>query len=59
MKTEKEKMLNGENYFACDEELISMRLRALNLCTKFNTTCDKSVTKNPPRGRTFCLSAVS
>jgi maltose O-acetyltransferase len=38
MKTEKEKMLNGENYLANDKELSSERLRAKKLLHRLNVT---------------------
>lgn len=38
MKTEKEKMLNGENYFSNDKELVSERLKAKKLLHKLNVT---------------------
>ena len=37
-KTEKEKMLNGENYFAFDNELKKARKATFNATMKFNTT---------------------
>ncbi|MDE5722403.1 MAG: sugar O-acetyltransferase [Clostridia bacterium] len=36
MKTEKQKMLDGELYDSSDEELLSARKRAKRLCTKLN-----------------------
>lgn len=36
--TEREKMLAGELYFACDEELASMHKNALELCEKLNSS---------------------
>jgi maltose O-acetyltransferase len=38
MKTEKEKMLSGENYFANDKELSAERLRAKKLLHRLNVT---------------------
>ena len=38
MKTEKEKMLSGENYIALDKELVQDRIRAKKLLHKINIT---------------------
>lgn len=38
MKTEKEKMLIGENYFANDKELVAERIRAKKLLHRLNVT---------------------
>lgn len=38
MKTEKDKMLAGENYFANDKQLVEERLRAKKLLHKLNVT---------------------
>ena len=38
MKTEKEKMLSGENYIALDKELVQYRIRAKKLLHKINVT---------------------
>src|SRR5574344_832154 len=43
LKTEKEKMLSGETYYAEDEKLQSMRERAQRLLQRFNTHYDKAV----------------
>ena len=38
MKTEKEKMLSGENYFSNDKELVLERTKAKRLLHKLNVT---------------------
>ncbi len=38
MKTEKEKMIAGEPYFATDPQLIRERARSQNLCAQYNAT---------------------
>jgi maltose O-acetyltransferase len=38
MKTEKEKMLDGENYLVNDKELAAERLRAKKLLHRLNVT---------------------
>lgn len=45
MKSELEKMLAGEKYFAFDEELSAMRARTFASTMKFNTTGDKALYK--------------
>lgn len=39
MRTEKEKMLAGETYYAYDPELMELHRHALKLIRKFNETC--------------------
>lgn len=41
IKTEKEKMLSGEEYIAFDDELNALRKRTYEATMKFNTTGDK------------------
>ena len=45
MKTEKEKMLNGELYNAADPELVKERLNAQGLTRLFNQTLETDVNK--------------
>lgn len=45
MKTEKEKMLAGEMYFAWDEQLTSERLRAKEVIFEFNSLQPKEIQK--------------
>lgn len=35
-KSEKQKMIDGENYYSSDSELVADRLRAIDLCHRFN-----------------------
>ncbi|TNV16828.1 sugar O-acetyltransferase [Buttiauxella sp. B2] len=35
-KSEKQKMIDGENYYSSDSELVADRLRATDLCHRFN-----------------------
>ena len=37
-KSEKQKMIEGENYYSSDPELVADRLRAIDLCFHFNHT---------------------
>lgn len=37
-KSEKQKMIEGENYYSSDPELVANRLRAIDLCFQFNHT---------------------
>lgn len=39
MKTEKEKMLAGETYFAYDPELMELHRQALRLVKEYNAIC--------------------
>lgn len=42
-KSEKEKMLSGEPYFALDEELVKMREKSQSIWLKFNMTGDQNL----------------
>lgn len=44
-KTEREKMLSGEKYYAFDPELTSMREKSFSASMRFNTTGDKKYIK--------------
>lgn len=37
-KSEKQKMIDGENYYSSDSELVADRMRAIDLCYHFNHT---------------------
>ncbi|TBM25155.1 sugar O-acetyltransferase [Hafnia paralvei] len=37
-KSEKQKMIDGENYYSSDSELVADRTRAIDLCYRFNHT---------------------
>ena len=43
MKSEKEKMLSGENYDGGDSQLVAERLLARELCFKFNQASPTSI----------------
>ncbi len=50
MRTEKEKMLSGELYFAGNEELISLRRKALALCKRLDEISPYDEDKKSVRG---------
>ena len=47
MKTEKEKMLAGETYFAYDPELMELHRQALRLVKEYNAICFDDYKRDP------------
>ena len=55
--TEKEKMLRGELYLACDPQLSSEHRRSLKLCREYNEMCIRD--RLPKQSLTLCANILA